>query len=104
MPSRVTANDAPTSTPPLPRAGPLLLLALGLLGHLYAAHAIGGSATAYTHHVLGFVAILAVTGAPLALAGRRFWPTQWTRTLLAIGAVQALVGLIVALAPSRVTQ
>ena len=77
-------------------AGALLLLVVGLLGHLYAAHAIGGSQTAYTHHVLGFFFILVVTGGILVLLGRRFWPTRRARTLLVIGLVQAVVGLVVA--------
>ena len=40
-----------------------LLLGLGLLGHLLAAHAIGGSAVAYEHHIFGFFIILLVSGA-----------------------------------------
>ena len=89
---------APSPSPSLalPRAGALLLLVVGLLGHLYAAHAIGGSRIAYTHHVLGFFVILLVTGGILALLGRRFWPTRWATTLLVIGLVQAVLGLVVA--------
>ena len=89
------AHAPPPSARPL-RAIALLLLVVGLLGHLYAAHAIGGSRTAYTHHVLGFVFILLVTGGVLALLGRRFWPTRRAATLLAIGLVQAVLGLLVA--------
>lgn len=54
------------------RAG-IVLIALGLLGHLYAAHAIGGSRVAYTHHVFGFFLILVVSGAIIAALGWRFW-------------------------------
>lgn len=95
-----TARVAPPSHPAL-RASAVLLLGLGLLGHLYAAHASGGSRMAYTHHVLGFVLILLVTGGLLAGLGRLFWRTRSALTLLAIGAVQALVGLWVAAAPAR---
>jgi len=74
----------------------LLLLALGLLGHLYAAHAMGGSRVAYTHHVLGFVLILLVTGGILAGLGWRFWRDRSALTLLAIGVVQVLFGIWIA--------
>lgn len=96
----VRSTAVPPSRP-LPRASVVLLLALGLLGHLYAAHAIGGSATAYVHHVLGFVAILAVTGGIVAGLGRLLWRTRTTATLLAIGLIQALIGLWVAAQPFR---
>ena len=81
--------------------GGVLLLGLGLLGHLYAAHAIGGSRLAYTHHVLGFFLILLVTGGLLAGLGWRFWRSRSALTLLAVGLVQALLGLWVALEPAR---
>jgi hypothetical protein len=90
--------DAPSPPRPLPRTGALLLLGLGLLGHLYAAHAIGGSRVAYTHHVLGFLFILLVTGGILVGLGRRFWRTRAALTLVAIGVVQAVLGLWVAAA------
>lgn len=96
-----SAMDAAPPSPRLLRASVLLLLGLGLLGHLYAAHAIGGSRVAYTHHVLGFVLILIVTGGVLAGLGWRFWRTRSALTLLAIGVVQALVGLWVAAEPLR---
>lgn len=44
------------------RGGGWFLPGVGLLGHLYAANAIGGSRIAYTHHVFGFGLILVVTG------------------------------------------
>jgi len=77
--------------------GGILLLVLGLIGHLYAAYAIGGSTIAYTHHVLGFFLILAVTGAIIAGLGWRFWRSRPDITVLTIGAVQALFGLLVAI-------
>jgi cell division protein FtsW (lipid II flippase) len=91
-----SAAVAASRSHPLLRALALLLVALGLLGHLYAAHAIGGSRTAYTHHVLGFLLILAVTGGVLAALGWRFWRSRSAVTLLAIGAVQAALGLWIA--------
>ena len=92
---------APPSASRLPRWGGMLLLVLGLLGHLYAAHAIGGSRVAYTHHVLGFFLILAVTGAVIAVLGRRFWRSRSDITVLAVGVVQAFFGILVATAPIR---
>ena len=101
MDSPSTAAN-PRSPSRLPLWGGLLLLGLGLLGHLYAAHAIGGDRVAYTHHVLGFFLILLVTGGLLAGLGWRFWRSHSALTILAIGLVQALFGLLVALEPFRV--
>ena len=95
-----TADARPPSRR-LPRGGVLLLLGLGLLGHLYAAYAMGGSRVAYTHHVLGFLLILLVTGGIIAGLGRLFWRRRPALTWLAIGVVQALLGLLVAAEPFR---
>jgi hypothetical protein len=98
-----TAPAAHDRTPASPRgtgAG-IALLVLGLGGHLYAAHAMGGSRVAYAHHVLGFVLIVVVTGAIIAALGWRFWRSRPDITVLAVGAVQALFGLLVAIAPFR---
>ena len=100
MEIRSTA-DAALPSHRLLHASTLLLLGLGLLGHLYAAHVIGGSLVAYTHHVLGFVLILVVTGAVIAGLGRLFWRSRQALTLLAIGVVQAVLGLWVAAEPLR---
>jgi uncharacterized membrane protein HdeD (DUF308 family) len=79
----------------------IVLLVLGLIGHLYAAHAIGGSPVAYAHHVFGFFLILVVTGAIIAALGWRFWRSRPDITVLAVGVVQALFGLLVAVEPFR---
>jgi hypothetical protein len=73
----------------------VVLLGLGLLGHLLAAQAIGGSRMAYSHHIFGFFLILLVTGALIAGLGWRFWRGRHDITLLIIGAVQALFGLVI---------
>jgi len=91
----------PPSTSQMLRWGALFLLGLGLLGHLYAAYAMGGSRVAYTHHVLGFLLILLVTGGIIAGLGRLFRRSRPALTLLAIGVVQALLGLLVAAEPFR---
>jgi hypothetical protein len=78
-----------------------LLLVIGLLGHVYAAHAMGGSRIAYTHHVLGFFLILLVTGALIVGLGWRFWRSRRGLAMLVVGIVQALIGLWIAAAPLR---
>jgi hypothetical protein len=93
--------DARRPAAPFRAGASIVLLILGLLGHLYAAHAIGGSRVAYVHHVLGYLLILVVTGAIIAGLGWRFWRSRADITLLLVGIVQALFGLLVALAPAR---
>jgi len=77
----------------------LVLAVAGLLGHLLAAHAIGGGHVsnyiAYRDHIFGFFLIAAVTGTIIALLGRRFWKGRFDITVSLFGIVQALFGLIV---------
>jgi hypothetical protein len=72
-----------------------VLLAVGFLGHFFAARAIGGSHMAYKDHIEGFFIILLVTGAIVAGLGWRFWRGRRDITVLVIGAVQALFGLVI---------
>jgi hypothetical protein len=71
------------------------LLAVGFLGHYFAARAIGGTYIAYRDHILGFFLILVVTGAIIAVIGWRFWKGRNDITMLIVGAVQALLGIMV---------
>ena len=71
----------------------LLCLAVGLLGYTLAARAIGGTDVAYRDQLIGFVVLTVVSGALLALIGRRFWRARPERTLLSLGVRQALFGL-----------
>jgi hypothetical protein len=73
----------------------VVLLGLGLLGHLLAARAIGGTYLAYRDHIAGFVGLSLVSGAVIAGLGRRFWRGRNDVTLLVLGALQALLGLVV---------
>jgi hypothetical protein len=73
----------------------MLLVAAGLLGHVLAALAIGGTRLAFRDHLAGFALILVVTGGLIAVAGRRFWPNRSERTWLIVGIVQALFGVYV---------
>ena len=73
----------------------VLLLVVGFLGHFFAARAIGGTYVAYRDHIFGFFMILVVTGAIIAGLGWKFWKGRNDITLLAIGAVQALFGIVI---------
>ena len=73
----------------------VILLVLGFLGHFFAARAIGGSYVAFRDHIFGFFLILLVTGAIIAGVGWRFWRGRHDITVLIIGAVQALFGLVI---------
>jgi hypothetical protein len=72
-----------------------MLLVAGLLGHVLAAHDVGGSPTAYRHHLTGFFGASLVSGALIAGLGWRFWRGRRDITLLILGALQALFGLLV---------
>lgn len=71
----------------------VILLAIGFLGHFFAARAIGGSYIAYRDHIFGFLLILVVSGAIIAGLGWRFWKGRHDITLLIVGVVQALFGI-----------
>jgi hypothetical protein len=73
----------------------VILAALGLLGHVLAARAIGGTYIAFRDHLGGFVLIAAVTGAIIAALGWRFWKGRTDITMLIFGVVQGLFGLFV---------
>jgi hypothetical protein len=72
-----------------------ILLGLGLLGHLLAAQAIGGTYVAYRDHITGFVGLSVVSGAIIAGLGWRFWKGRHDISLLILGAVQMLLGIVV---------
>ena len=73
----------------------IALLVAGLLGHVFAAKAIGGTHIAYRDHIGGYFLIALVTGVIIYLAGRFFWRKRPDITLLVFGFVQALFGVIV---------
>ena len=78
----------------LTRLGVVLLVA-GFLGHYFAARAIGGTYIAYRDHIFGFVLLTLVSAAIIALVGWRFWKGRHDITLLIVGALQAVIGVIV---------
>jgi hypothetical protein len=73
----------------------ILLLAAGLSGHLFTAKATGGTYVHYRDHVFGFVFLTAVAWAILALPARRFWPGRRDITVLTLGLIQAVLGLVI---------
>ena len=79
----------------------IALLVVGLVGHVLAAKVNGGSTIAYQHHVFGFFLILVVTGAVIALLGLWLWRNRPGVTLVGIGVVQAVLGLLVYLGEVR---
>jgi len=89
------AVDAPRETRRIWSLLGAVLLALGLLGHVLAAKAIGGTHLAYRDHLLGFVLITVVAGAIIFGVGLRFWKGRYDISLLLLGAVNALLGLLV---------
>ena len=73
----------------------VILIVVGLLGHVFAARAIGGTHLAYRDHIFGFVVIGMATGVIIGGLGWRFWKGRPDITLLTFGAVQAIAGLLI---------
>jgi hypothetical protein len=72
----------------------VVLIVVGFLGHFFAARAIG-TYIYYRDHIGGFFLILLVTGSIIALLGRFFWRGRRDITVLTIGVVQALFGIVI---------
>jgi hypothetical protein len=73
----------------------VILLAVGLSGHLLAARAIGGYYIAYRDHIAGFLLLTVVSGAIVAALGWRFWKGRHDITLLIVGALQTILGIVI---------
>src|SRR5687768_5617460 len=73
----------------------------GLLGHVAAAQLMGGSGTAYFHHIGGFFLIAAITGLPIAGLTFLFWRRQRNRALLAFALIQLVLGILVMIGQLR---
>jgi hypothetical protein len=73
----------------------LLLLAAGLSGHLFAAQAIGGRYVAYKDHIEGFLILTLASLVVVGLLQWRFWKGRRDLTILIVGAVQAVLGLVI---------
>jgi len=73
----------------------LLLLIAGLSGHLFAAQAIGGYFIAYRDHILGFTILTLASLAIVVPLGRWLWKGRGDLTVLIVGALQAVIGLVI---------
>jgi len=73
----------------------VILLGVGLSGHLLAARAIGGYYIAYRDHIAGFLLLTLVAGLIIAALGWRFWKGRHDITLLILGVVQTLIGIMI---------
>ena len=73
----------------------VILLVIGLSGHLLAARAIGGYYIAYRDHIAGFLLLTVVSGAIVAALGWRFWKGRHDITLLIVGALQTILGIVI---------
>ncbi|MEP6858104.1 MAG: hypothetical protein ABI994_06930 [Gemmatimonadales bacterium] len=73
----------------------VVLIVVGFLGHFFAARAISSNPRAYPDHIGGFFLILLVTGTIIAGLGWRFWKGRRDITVLIIGVVQALFGIVI---------
>ena len=73
----------------------VLLILLGLGGHLLAARAIGGSEHAFAEHIKGFCILTAASGVILWALSLKFWRGRTDLTVLGVGVVQLLFGVLV---------
>ncbi len=80
----------------------VILLGVGLLGHLLAAYGTGGTAVDYRHHITGFFLLSLVSAPIVAGLGWRFWRGRHDITLLVLGVLQALLGLMIYLERFRI--
>jgi len=71
------------------------LIFAGLMGHVLAAQAIGGTHVAFRDHLVGFVGSTLIFGLIIAAIGWRFWKGRHDITILATGVVTAALGLYV---------
>ncbi|HKN59518.1 MAG TPA: hypothetical protein VJV97_11755 [Gemmatimonadaceae bacterium] len=73
----------------------VILLAVGLAGHLLAARAIGGYYIAYRDHIGGFLLLTIVSAVIVAALGWRFWKGRHDITVLIVGVLQTILGVVI---------
>jgi hypothetical protein len=73
----------------------VLLILLGLGGHLLAAREIGGSAHAFSEHTKGFLILTAGSAVIVWALSLKWWRGRTDLTVLGVGVVQLLFGVLV---------
>lgn len=73
----------------------LVLLVAGFFGHFFAARGIGGSYVAYRDHIVGFTILTVASLIIVGLLGWRFWKGRRDVTILTVGVIQAILGLVI---------
>jgi hypothetical protein len=73
----------------------VMLLVVGLLGHLVSAYTIRANPRAFPDHLEGFFGIAVATGIIIMGLGWLFWRGRHDITWLVFGAVQAIAGIAV---------
>ena len=73
----------------------VLLILVGFGGHLLAARPIDGSDQAYAEHTKGFFILTAASAVILWGMSLRWWRGRTDLTVLGVGAVQLLLGVLV---------
>jgi len=71
------------------------LLGVGLVFHLLAAGADGGTFAAFRGHVIGFLLLTLVSVVAIVFIGRRYWRGRVDMWVLTLGAVQAVAGALI---------
>lgn len=73
----------------------LVLLLAGLCGHLLAARALGGYYVAYRDHIFGWALLTVVSVLIVVPLGLRFWKGKPGVSVLVVGFLQAMIGLLI---------
>lgn len=73
----------------------VILLVAGFLGHFFAARAIGGTYIAYRDHIFGFVLLTVVSAVIVGLIGKFWWKGRHDITLLIVGVLQTIIGIMI---------
>jgi hypothetical protein len=77
----------------------LILLVAGFFGHFFAAMALGPGHNAWRDHMLGFAGLTVLSAIIVGAIGWRFWKGRRDITLLIVGVIQLILGIMVYLNP-----
>jgi uncharacterized membrane protein len=78
----------------------VILLIVGFCGHAYAAHSLGSNHHAWQYHMFGFLGLTIVSAAIVGALGWKFWKGRTDITILIVGVIQLILGIMVALNPA----